>query len=234
MKQRICLTISLFKQYCQVMTRSKEFKNTIGPTDVIFYPQHFILIFQFSLRSQIVNDFRDSFFSLYNHFMVLAAELMEKFLICGDCSTPIGFPHQPLCLTKSMSTPNIWKKVNFDDKFITFGMNFCFNDLLIPNGRMDILSKIASCCMKQAQVHEKTSLPLVTNSWPDRWILGNKSKKKIKEHKSIKTVHVGHKTHPINKPSIGKPSSIWTPTTSDSLPLNHQNEGFTLRHDDFN
>src|SRR5690349_4068721 len=83
-------------------------------------------------HSQIINEFRESFFSVYNHWMILAAELLEKFLICGNCSTPIGFPHQPLCLTKSLSKPNVWKKTNIDDKFITFSMNFCFNDLIIP------------------------------------------------------------------------------------------------------
>lgn len=124
--------------------------------------------------SQIIYEFRESFFSLYNHFLVLAAELMEKFLLCGNCCVPIGFPHQPLCLTESMS--NLWKKTKFDDKFITFGMNFCFDDLITPGCRKNLLTMISNACWKQSmrQRSPKPSLPLMTKSWPKRWLRGDR------------------------------------------------------------
>lgn len=139
---------------------------------------------------------------------------MEKFLICSNCSSPIGFPHQPLCLTKSLSVPNVWKKTEYDDKFITFGMNFSFDDIFSPGCRKNILSQIASSCLKQCQVQgrEKTALPSVTKSWPGRWIR-NKNKKheiafKANWHKKARAVC--HNVHaPLWKPSI------WTPQVNE-------------------
>ena len=200
---------------------------------------HFLMSFYFNFfpqRSQIVSDFHESFFTIYNYFMVLAAELMEKFLICGNCLTPIGFPHKPLCLTKSLSRPNIWKKTRFDDKLITFGMDFCFNDFISPGCHLSsILTKLNNSCLRQlqAKTQQKPSLPLVTNSWPDRWLRSTKDRSK--ERKPMKTVRVSYKTHPIVdfKPSIGRPS-IWTPTTSDSIPISSQIASFTFRQDGFN
>lgn len=160
---------------------------------------------------------------------------MEKFLICNNCSTPIGFPHQPLCLTKSMSIPNVWRKTKFDDKFITFGMNFRFDELTIPGCRKNILSHIANACLKQcrAEVHEKTSLPLVTKSWPGRWLRGYKSKSETSvKHKPMMKARIAY--HPAHSP-LFKPS-IWTPETSDSslMMSNNQFSSFSYRHDGFN
>lgn len=143
---------------------------------------------------------------------------MEKFLICNNCSTPIGFPHQPLCLTKSLSKPNVWKKTNFDDKFITFAMDFCFNDLIIPGSRKNILTQIANSCLKQCRAsnyrREMPSIPLVTKSWPDRWLRGEKNNNK----KSDKTKHIkAHNVHSPTHPCLFKPP-IWTPAPEDFSP----------------
>lgn len=154
---------------------------------------------------------------------------MEKFLICNNCSTPIGFPHQPLCLTKSMSTPNVWKKTNFDDKFITFAMNFCFNDLIIPGSRKNILTQIACSCLKQcghSNYQEKPSIPLVTKSWPNRWLRGDKHKKPVKVLVKARNVYIP--THlRLFKPSI------WTPKPED-FPSYRVPPGFNLTPNEYN
>lgn len=179
--------------------------------------------------SQIVSEFRDSFFSVYNHFLVLAAELMEKFLICGYCSTPIGFPHQPHCLTKSFSKSIIWKKIYFDDKFVTYGMKVPFNELIFSNNHKGIRTKITECCMNQvrAQGQKKTLLPLVTNSWPDQWVRDKN------ECKQVKAVCAEFEAYPNTTQSIAKPT-IWTPTKSDELPGNSQITSFCFRPDKSN
>lgn len=166
---------------------------------------------RFTVYSQIVNEFRESFFSLYNHFLILAAELMEKFLLCNNCSTPIGFPHQPLCLTESMS--NIWKKTKFDDKFITFGMNFCFNDFISPESRKNVWMLIANSCWKQNMVQSqpKVSLPLMTKSWPKRWLRGDKKKTEKRAPMKTRAVYHPQSHQPLFQPSI------WTPTSGDGF-----------------
>ena len=154
---------------------------------------------------------------------------MEKFLICSNCSTPIGFPHQPLCLTESMS--NIWKKTKFDDKFITFGMNFCFNDLITPGCRKNILMMIANSCWKQSMMQNlpKASLPLVTHSWPKRWLRGDK--KKNEKRAPMKTRPFNHHVHqPLFLPSI------WSPHSTDSAvsETNSQFMSFCYQHNGSN
>lgn len=164
-----------------------------------------------SLNSQIIQEFRESFFSIYNHFLILAAELMEKFLICSNCSTPIGFPHKPLCLIKSLTTPIVWKKTQYDDKFITFGMKFSFNEIFAPGCRKKILAQIANACFKQSAVQrqDKPSLPLIPKSWPRSWIRDEIERKPVQMQKTNSTQGL------ISPPFLSR--SIWTPTGIDEL-----------------
>jgi hypothetical protein len=183
----------------------------------------------FLLESQIVNEFREAFFSLYNHFLILAAELMEKFLICSNCSIPIGFPHKPLCLTKSLIRENVWKKTKYDDKFITFGMKFSFNDIVAPGCRKNILTQIANSCLKQSITqhrHEKLTLPSITKTWPSAWIRDEKDKEKKPMRKTYSVPDPG-------LPPIGN-RSIWTPTGSDERLFMHHQKFKSFGHSGFN
>lgn len=164
-------------------------------------------------NSQIIDEFRESFFSLYNHFLVLTAELMEKFLICNNCSTPIGFPHKPLCLTKYLTLPIVWKKTKYDDKFITFGMHFSFNDIFAPGCRKSILSQITSTCFKQSisQRNDKPALSMIPKCWPGAWV--RDSKEKAKKPNPMRKTFSAHNQAFAFLP-IGN-RSIWTPTRSD-------------------
>jgi hypothetical protein len=145
--------------------------------------------------------------------MILSAELLEKFLICTNCSMPIGFPHKPLCLTKHLTKPNIWKKTKYDDKFITFEMKLSFNDIIAPGCRKNILTQIASSCYKQsnAYFHEKPFLPSITKSWPSAWNRDRKEKEKAK--KPMMTRKIYSAPSQVISP-IGN-RSIWTPTVND-------------------
>lgn len=148
--------------------------------------------------------------------MILAAELMEKFLICSDCSTPIGFPHQPLCLTEAMSVQNVWRKTKYDDKFITFGMNFCFNDIISPGCGKNILTKISNECLKQSlrTLEVKTSMPLTTKSWPERWMRGDKSSKSATSTKDKPDDSAVSVLTPYANEFFTR--SIWAPKKSES------------------
>lgn len=158
---------------------------------------------------------------------MLAAELMEKFLLCNDCSSPIGSPHQPNCLTDAMSPSVIWKKTKFDDKFITFGMNFNFDDI-VTGYRKNILSRLSKTCEKQSKLqgHEKISLPLVTKNWPNRWIRGGKIKNKNKQKPAI--AHSSFTHPPLTK------ATVWTPRSNDSFLMspNFDFTSFAYRPDD--
>jgi hypothetical protein len=188
--------------------------------------------------SRIVHELRESVFSMYNLFLALAAELMEKFLICNNCSSLIGFSHQPLCLTESLSEPNVWKKLKFDDKFITFGMKFCFDDLVAPGCRKNIKSRIISSCLRQwrHQVHARNDsqgLRFTHSAWPHRWTRGKLSKApvatKINIMKRARSV-----PHNLNPP-LSRPS-IWTPQTDESpvFKQNSQLASFTFKYDGIN
>lgn len=174
--------------------------------------------------SQIIHKFHESFFSIYNHFMVLAAELMETFLICLNCATPIGFPHQPLCLTESMSPVSAWRKTKLDDKFITFGMNFFFGDLIEPECRKQILTQITATCLKQCQVQGQGEVLRPTqDAWPLRWVRNKVKKREI----VFKKIYCQKRKSlvPNHHQCLGRPS-IWTPRAVDS-PLLELNSGMT-------
>lgn len=161
-----------------------------------------------------------------NHFFVVAAELMEKFLICGDCMTPIGFPHAITCRSNINSSNELnfsWKKNKVDDKFITYGMQFCFNELVIPGNRKDILAMIHNACEKHQNKFGKVtkfSFPPASKSWPLRWMRnGDKNRKfRVPQHPQLSRscskltypVHIAH-------PPIFNPS-IWTPTNKEVKP----------------
>lgn len=93
---------------------------------------------------------------MFNHFLILAADLMEKFLLCTNCSSPVGFPHQLLCLTKSMTT-NSSELTDHDGRLITYGMNVCFNDTVIPSQRQNIIATIDNANSSQGkwQIQQK-------------------------------------------------------------------------------
>lgn len=167
-----------------------------------------------------------------NHFFVVTVELMEKFLICGDCMTPIGFPHVITCSGNNSSTNELsftWKKNKFDDKFITYGMQFCFNELLIPSNRKDIFALINRTCEKQQNKFgkiEKFSFPPASKSWPLRWIRNGGDKSRVNKFRS-NSQHFQHQqqvtarsnnkfTYPVHiaHPPIFNPS-IWSPSLKD-------------------
>lgn len=167
-----------------------------------------------------------------NHFFVVVAELMEKFLICGDCMTPIGFPHAPTCSSNSNNGNElnfVWKKNKVDDKFITYGMQFSFNELIIPGNRKDILNMIGSACVKQhcknISRNEKASFPPASKSWPSRWIRSSEKSKncagnKLKQNHSVYRVNSSKFSYPVHiaHPPIFNPS-VWTPSLKDSSQL---------------
>jgi hypothetical protein len=172
-----------------------------------------------------------------NHFFVVVAELMEKFLICGDCMTPIGFPHAITCSSASNSGNElnfVWKKNKVDDKFITYGMQFSFNELIIPGNRKDILTMIGSACVKQHCKNiargERASFPPATKSWPSRWLRsGDKAKNfvgnKLKQNHAVCRVGNSKFTYPVHiaHPPIFNPS-VWTPSSKDDSQLQQNYE----------
>jgi hypothetical protein len=161
----------------QATMNSEAFTSTTGNS--VDMPRN--IHCQFSPSSQIINEFRDCFFSLINHFMVLASEMLEKFLVCSKCVAPIGFIHQPKCSKESSARPNIWKKIKYDDKFITFAMKFSFHEMLGQSGQKRILANIASACCKQnlVQFQLKPTLTLYPKTWPSTWIREKEKKKQI-------------------------------------------------------
>lgn len=152
---------------------------------------------------------------------------MESFLMCSDCFAPIGFPHQPCCLTGSMSKPNIWKKTCYDDKFITFGMNFCFNDLVRPWNRVNIIENIASVCLKQTQNQDRHSNTSLSTASGERWTRSFERRRIF--DRAMRDKKFEHKSRSRHSPmrTLFKPS-IWTPKHSDWLPIHN----FTVFNDD--
>lgn len=157
---------------------------------------------------------------------MLTAELMEKFLLCNDCSTPIGSPHQSNCLSASMSPPLIWKKTKFDDKYITLGMNFSFYDIPLSY-RKNILANLSKACDKQNKPIERPALSVGNKMWLNRWMRGGKKQCKAKPKKSLVVYH------PSAHPPLTSPSA-WTPHPLDSslLPSNFDVVSFTAHSDD--
>lgn len=164
----------------------------------------------------IIEEFRNGFYSLMNHFYVLGAELLEKFLICGECNVPIGFVHQCGCSVREENERRFkWKKVARDDKFITFDMRFSFEDLLDPQKRKEIVSLIGRTTSKQIRIgnHEKTSLPLATkSSWPAKWNRAGCRNRRLKVNSRTRISYPIHIVHP----PIFHPSA-WTPTRGELL-----------------
>lgn len=155
---------------------------------------------------------------------------MEDFLLCTNCASPIGFAHKPLCLTKHLSNPILWKKTKVDDKFITFGMNFSFYDM--TTFQKTIMVHIANACLKsqlKLKDHtEKPSLSVVAKSWSSKWMRGDKKQnEKPKLMKTRGTISVSKVHQPIFH------ASAWTPKRSDPF-LSSQNfdvHGFTYNHE---
>ncbi|KAG5673233.1 hypothetical protein PVAND_003297 [Polypedilum vanderplanki] len=149
-----------------------EFDNFIMQ---VVSPSHEELKGVYDHNKNIIEEFRNGFYSLMNHFYVLGAELLEKFLICGECNTPMGFTHQLDCSIKQDKVFK-WKKTNFDDKFITFDMKFSFGELFNPKKKKEILKLIQMTINKQGQIGSspKTSLPIdLKSSWPEKWTRNN-------------------------------------------------------------
>lgn len=148
-----------------------------------------------------------------NHFYALGAELLEKFLICGECNVPIGFTHQLNCSVREESEKNFkWKKTAFDDKFITFDMRFSFSELFDAPRRKEIIKLIKRSTSKQIRIgnRSKTSLPLsAKSSWPGKWNRGCSKARRVKFSRNRRAypVHIIH-------PPIFNPSA-WTPHTSE-------------------
>lgn len=144
-----------------------------------------------------------------NHFYVLGAELLEKFLICG-CNVPIGFNHPPDCNIQHKPSFT-WRKKKFDDKYITYGMKISFNDLIVPGCRKDILTMINKACNKQR--NGRHQLSIAGRTWPMRWMRGgDKGRGNVRGNKHQ---HRGYKfsypMQPIFNPSI------WTPNEKDTV-----------------
>ena len=199
------------------------------------YLKFYLLNVKFSIfisLRKIIEEIQEGFFSIFNHFFVVVAELMEKFLICGYCSTPIGFPHAVTCECESNSNKAnemnfMWRKNKVDDKFITFGMQFSFNEIIMPSNRKDILNMISSTCAKQnlknSNRFEKVSFPPASKSWPSRWIRGGC---KFKQSGSSTSRHGINKfAYPVQivHPPIFNPS-VWTPSTKDAEQLQNNYE----------
>lgn len=161
---------------------------------------------------------------------------MENFLICGNCMTPNGFPHAITCSNSRSNKTElnfVWKKNNVDDKFITYGMQFSFDELIIPGYRKDILTMIGSACVKQhcknIARNEKASFPPASKSWPSKWLRNSEKAKnfvgnKLKPNQALYRVDSSSKfTYPVHivHPPIFNPS-VWTPSSKDS-PLLEQN-----------
>lgn len=155
-----------------------------------------------------------------NHFYVLGAELLEKFLICGDCNTPIGFTHQPTCSTKYEKS-FMWKKWKIDDKFITYSMNCCFDDLIIPGRRNKIIRMINKTLSEQCHVRsqEKTLTPH-KNSWPLRYTRSGSNNIGHVRNRNKSYHHRNRYSYPVHitHPPIFNPT-VWTPTSYESAQM---------------
>jgi len=165
-----------------------------------------------------------------NHFYVLGAELLEKFLICGECNTPIGFTHQPTCSTK-YEMNFMWRKGRIDDKFITYNMKFSFDDLLIPGRRNKIIKMINKTLLGQCQGrHNHKNNPLtLKNSWPLRYVRSGSSKNKNKSHQ-----HRNKHSYPVNM--VHQPlfnPTLWTPSNGESVQMmqNYNVISFSYRNE---
>lgn len=155
-----------------------------------------------------------------NHFYVLGAELLEKFLICGDCNTPIGFNHQPTCNTK-YGKSFVWKKRKLDDKFITYNMKCSFDDLIIPGRRNKIIKIINKTLYEQCQVrfNEIPTLPIaIKNSWPVRYSRSGTFGYRVNTRTINKSNH--YRCRPIYSvnPPIFNPT-VWTPSAHESTEM---------------
>ncbi|CAO1434245.1 unnamed protein product [Diamesa hyperborea] len=160
-------------------------------------------------NQQLVDELKCSMFSLYNHLLVMSADLMQPFLICHYCCRPIGFSHLPLCIaTKAI----MWKKIAFDDKFITIGMNFSFDELFDPNCKKNILYQIMKTCSQQMQMktlHNKPVIPWNSKNWPVQFT-GLKSFNSNSNNLAIKSLYESDVQLPTS-------TSIWTPIFIDNL-----------------
>ena len=160
-------------------------------------------------NQQLVDELKCSLFSLYNHLLVMSADLMQPFLICHYCCRPIGFSHSPLCIA---SKALMWKKIEFDDKFITIGMNFSFDELFDPNCKKNILFQIMKSCSQQMQMKpllNKPILPWNSKNWPGQFA-GWKSFNSNSDILAIKSLYESD----VQYPSF---TSIWTPIFMDNL-----------------
>lgn len=171
-----------------------------------------------SIYSNIIEEFRNGFYSLMNHFYVLGAELLEKFLICGECNIPIGFTHQPTCNTKSEMN-FMWRKGRMDDKFITYKMKFSFDDLLIPGRRNKIIKELNKAMSEQCQGRNsnKNNPLTLKNSWTLRYVRsgsgGSKYKNKSNQHRNKHTYPVNPVHQPLFHPTV------WTPSNCESVEM---------------
>jgi hypothetical protein len=162
-----------------------------------------------------------------NHFYVLGAELLEKFLICGDCNTPIGFTHQPACNTK-YERSFMWRKRSIDDKFITYNMKCSFDDLVVPGRRNKIIKMINKTVIEQSQVRSNdrtTALPFaIKNSWPLRYtrsgyIYNGNGRIKNKSYQHHRNGNNRY-TYPVSiiHPPIFNPT-VWSPSNDESTQM---------------
>lgn len=152
-----------------------------------------------------------------NHFYAIGAELLENFLICGECNIPIGFTHQPTCNIKD-ETNFMWRRVKYDDKFITYNMKFSFDELLIPSRRHKIIKMLNKTLLEQCQGRNNKNNPLtLKNTWPLRFVRsgsgGSKNKNKSRQHRNKHRypVHVVHQ--PLFHPTA------WTPSNGESVQM---------------
>lgn len=160
-------------------------------------------------NQQLVDELKCSMFSLYNYLLVMSADLMQPFLICHYCCRPIGFSHSPLCLA---SKALAWKKIAFDDKFITIGMNFSFDELFDPNCKKNILFQIMKTCSQQMQMKallHKPIIPWNSKNWPGQFA-GWKSFNSNFNNLAIKSLYESDVQYPSS-------TSIWTPIFIDNL-----------------
>lgn len=190
--------------------------------------------------SQIVVKLNDAFCSMFNHFLVLSAELLENFLICSGCSSPIGFAHQPHCTgTVATSKSSIWRKTKYDDKFITFGMKFSFYDIVSSEYRHNVIRKsIERACWEQQKQHQlqlqhasstrKKSQQFISKNWPSLWLRDDSDqfRDKREDGKNSRTCSYPETIatsllSPDNGASLQPPSlflaSRWTPHTDDDI-----------------
>lgn len=187
--------------------------------------------------SQIVVKFHEAFYSMFNHFLVLSAELLENFLVCNECSSPIGFSHRPQCMsaaTAALSKQSIWRKTKYDDKFITFGMKFSFYDIVSSEYRHNIIRKsIERACWKQqhqlqheqhaSSTRRKESQQFIPKNWPSLWIrddsdqqlLRDRAKKRTKSRPSSYPETIATSDNANFQPLPLFLVNRWTPHTDD-------------------